>query len=170
MEDYKQNFLWHIEHSQMIKCKLDKLWETISSESNLELFHPFCNKNQVTSWPGNQSQDRLVYLNGRTMTRNFVFWQENHGYDLFINEDGVDPSFVSWRIKQVSKNSLITISIFPYLFNKGNKIFNWFPFRVLIRPSLEKYLYSVLGGLKYYLENDKKVEKNQFGIHPWFSI
>ena len=78
----------------MIKCKLDKLWETISSESNLELFHPFCNKNQVTSWPGNQSQDRLVYLNGRTMTRNFVFWKENHGYDLFINEDGVDPSFL----------------------------------------------------------------------------
>ena len=89
---------------------------------------------------------------------------------MFINEDGVDPSFVSWRIKQVSKNSLITISISPYLFNKGNKIFNWFPFRVFIRPSLEKYLYSVLGGLKYYLENDKKVEKNQFGIHPWFSI
>tara|TARA_B100000287_G_scaffold426386_1_gene474204 strand:- start:1891 stop:2403 length:513 start_codon:yes stop_codon:yes gene_type:complete len=170
MEDYKQNFLWHIEHSQMIKCKLDKLWETISSESNLELFHPFCNKNQVTIWPGNQSQDRLVYLNGRTMTRNFVFWKENHGYDLFINEDGVDPSFVSWRIKQVSKNSLITISISPYLFNKGNKIFNWFPFRVLIRPSLEKYLYSVLGGLKYYLENGKKVEKNQFGVHPWFSL
>ena len=170
MKDYKQNFIWHIEHSQTIQCKLDKLWETISSESNLELFHPFCRKNKVINWPGNQSQDRLEYLNGRKMTRNFVFWRENYGYDLFINEDGVDPSFVSWRIKIDNGNSLITISVFPYLFNKGNKIYNWFPFKMFIRPSLEKYLYSVLGGLKYYLENDEKVEKNQFGFHPWFSL
>ena len=32
-----------------------------------------------------------------------------------------------------------------------------------------KYLRSVTDGLKYYLENDKKIKKNQFGTHRWFS-
>ena len=34
---------------------------------------------------------------------------------------------------------------------------------------LKKYLNSVTDGLKYYLENDKKIKKNQFGTHMWFS-
>jgi len=169
--DYNQNnFNWHVGHSQIIQCKLSKLWETISLESNLELFHPFCKKNNVISWPGVHSQDSLLYLNGMMMIRNFVFWKENYGYDLFINENGGETSFVSWRIKKLNNNSKITISIFPYLFNKGHKVFNWFPFMMFVRPNLEKYLSSVLDGLKYYLESDLKVKKNQFGLHPWFSL
>ena len=169
MNDPKQNFNWCVEQSQIIHCKRSKLWKTISSESNLELFHPFCKTNNIIIWPGDKSEDILVYLNGRTMRRKFIFWENNFGYDLFINQMGFEPSLVSWRIKDENEGSRITISVWPYLFNKGNKVFNWFPFKFFVHPSLEKYLSSVLRGLKYYLENDKKIKKNQFGLHRWFS-
>jgi len=169
MNDPKQNFNWCVEQSQIIHCKRSKLWKTISSESNLELFHPFCKTNNIIIWPGDKSEDILVYLNGRTMRRKFIFWENNFGYDLFINQMGFESSLVSWRIKDENKGSRITISVWPYLFNKGNKVFNWFPFKFFVHPSLEKYLSSVLRGLKYYLENDKKIKKNQFGLHRWFS-
>ncbi len=165
--DSKYN--WHVKQSQIINCNCSKLWKIISSESNLELFHPFVKENKIISWPGNQSEDILIYLNGRTMQRKFVFWKENFGYDLFINQVGFESSFVSWRIEEVNERSMITIKIWPYLFNKGNKVFNWFPFMFFIRPSLEKYLSSVLKGLKYFLENGKIIKKNQFGNHSWFS-
>ena len=163
------NFIWYIKQSQTIHCNQSKLWETISSESNLEFFHPFVKENKIVSWKEDQYEDILIYLNGRTMKRKFVFWEENVGYDLFINQTGFEPSFVSWRVIGDNQRSIITISIWPYLFNKGNKAFNYFPFQLFVRPSLEKYLFSVLRGLKYFLENDKVVKKNQFGKHSWFS-
>ena len=169
MNDPRLNFNWCVEQTQIIHCKRSKIWETISSESNLELFHPFCKKNNIITWPGDKSEDILVYLNGRTMTRKFVFWEKNFGYDLFINEIGFESSFVSWRINRYNENSKITISVFPYLYNKGNKKLNWIPFKIFIQPMLKKYLSSVTDGLKYYLENDKKITKNQFGTHRWFS-
>ena len=103
------------------------------------------------------------------MTRKFVFWEKNFGYDLFINEIGFESSFVSWRINRYNGNSKITISVFPYLYNKGNKKLNWIPFKIFIQPMLKKYLRSVTDGLKYYLENDKKIKETQFGTHMWFS-
>ena len=163
------NFIWYVKQSQTIHCNKSKLWKIISSESNLELFHPFVKENKIISWKGDQSEDILIYLNGRTMKRKFVFWEDNVGYDLFINQAGFEPSFVSWRVIGDNQRSIITISIWPYLFNKGNKAFNYFPFQLFVRPSLEKYLFSVLRGLKYFLENDKVVKKNQFGKHSWFS-
>ena len=44
MNDPRLNFNWCVEQTQIIHCKRSKIWETISSESNLELFHPFCKK------------------------------------------------------------------------------------------------------------------------------
>tara|TARA_A100000164_G_scaffold343142_1_gene341185 strand:+ start:135 stop:647 length:513 start_codon:yes stop_codon:yes gene_type:complete len=169
MNNFKQNYNWCVEQSQTIHCKSFKLWEIISSESNLELFHPFCKKNNIITWPGDKSEDILIYLNGRTMRRKFIFWEKNFGYDLFINQIGFKSSFVSWRLKEENERSIIKISVWPYLFNKGYRAFNWIPFKLFVQPSLKKYLYSVTQGLKYYLENDKKIKKNQFGTHTWFS-
>ena len=169
MNGLKQNYFWRVEQSQIIHCKRSKLWKTISSESNLELFHPFCKINNIITWPGYKSEDILIYLNGRIMRRKFVFWENNFGYDLFINQIGFESSFVSWRIKRDNEDSIVTISISPYLFNKGRRNLNWLPFHLFVRPSIKKYLYSVTQGLKYYLENDIEIKKNQFGTHKWFS-
>ena len=74
MLNHKLNFIWHVKRSQTIRCSSSKLWRIISSESNLELFHPFVKENQIISWKENQYEDILIYLNGRKMKRQFVFW------------------------------------------------------------------------------------------------
>ncbi|GIR30136.1 MAG: hypothetical protein CM15mP44_4190 [Candidatus Neomarinimicrobiota bacterium] len=121
MNDPRLNFNWCVEQTQIIHCKRSKIWETISLESNLELFHPFCKKNNIITWPGDKSEDILVYLNGRTMTRKFVFWEKNFGYDLFINEIGFESSFVSWRINRLMKIQKLLSQFFHIFIIKGIK-------------------------------------------------
>ena len=77
---------------------------------------------------------------------------------------------MKWSIEELDETSKITITIYPYIYNQGYKIFNWIPFNLFVKPNLKKYLISVLCGLKYYLDHSKQVKKNQFGQHPWFSL
>ena len=55
------------------------------------------------------------------------------------------------------------------LFNMGLKFYDRIPFELYIRPQLSSYLDSVLGGLKWHMENNKPTPKNHFGTHKWFS-
>jgi hypothetical protein len=38
-----------------------------------------------------------------------------------------------------------------------------------IKTGLKKYLKSVLGGIRWYLQNENSVPRNHFGKHKWFS-
>ena len=51
---------------------ISKVWDIISTESNLELFHPFCRKNRSINWPGRESVDEIEYLNRLTFIRKFT--------------------------------------------------------------------------------------------------
>ena len=62
-----------------------------------------------------------------------------------------------------------SLSIYPYIFNMGLKFYDRIPFELYIRPQLSSYLDSVLGGLKWHMENNKPTPKNHFGTHKWFS-
>ena len=79
-------------------------------------------------------------------------------------------SFVSWRINERTPvGCSLSISIYPYIFNMGLKFYDRIPFELYIRPQLSSYLDSVLGGLKWHMENNKPTPKNHFGTHKWFS-
>jgi len=164
-----KKFNWHIAKTQKFKCTRSELWDIISMPSNLELFHPFCEKNPTTNWPGINSIDTIHYYNGLKLERNFINWGNNTGYDLIIGTKNGEKSFVSWRIKELDNISELTIAVYPYLYNRGSKITNFFPFFIIVRPSLGKYLNSVLQGLEFYSRTNKKVKKNQFGTHNFFS-
>ena len=86
-----------------------------------------------------------------------------------INKKGKPASHVSWRLQEKNNKCKISIVISPYLYNQRGKIINFLPFFIFIKPSLTKYLKSVVGGLKWYAEEGLVVQKNQFGKHPWFS-
>ena len=160
---------WYVTQSSKIDCNVHKLWKIITTKSNLELFHPFCKKNKVIKWLGSESIDEIQYLNGSVFRRKFCSWINEVGYDLYINQLNKPSSFVSWRLSEQEDKSSITITVFPYLFNRGYKMVNFFPFFLVVRPLLSKYLSSVVGGLKLYAETDRQVEKNYFGKHLWFS-
>tara|TARA_B100000700_G_C14960924_1_gene816403 strand:+ start:963 stop:1460 length:498 start_codon:yes stop_codon:yes gene_type:complete len=164
-----KKFNWSVAQSSKIGCNLPKLWEIITTESNLELFHPFCKNNRVVKWLGPDSIDEIEYLNGSIFQRKFCSWINEIGYDLYINQIDKPSSFVTWRLSEEGNQSSITITVYPYLFNRGNKILNFIPFYFIVRPLLKKYLESVAGGLKLYAETKTQVEKNYFGKHLWFS-
>ena len=115
---------WTIEHSRVINCDNERVWDVISMESNLEAFHPFCKSNRVIEWPGKGAVDEIEYLNGLTLERNFIDWVDRTGYDLYIFQSGRPASHVSWRI--LKKDDKIKIKPVnnkakPTLFTLSNK-------------------------------------------------
>ena len=121
-----KKFHWGVTQSAEIDCSVPKLWKIISKESNLELFHPFCKKNKVIKWADSGSIDEIEYLNGKIFCRRFCGWINEVGYDLYINQIDKPSSFVSWRISEKESKSCITITVYPYLFNRGYEIINFY--------------------------------------------
>ena len=164
------NYLRSVTVTKEFDHPMEKIWETISKESNLELFHPFCKKNPTIAWEEDRHQDEIHYINGFILKREFVAWEKNIGYDLVIGNKKHKQSFVSWRINDRSSvGSSLSISIYPYIFNMGLKFYDRIPFELYIRPQLSSYLDSVLGGLKWHIDHNKPTPKNHFGTHKWFS-
>ena len=164
-----KKFNFKLSHSITLNVSIDRLWSLISSEGNLELYHPFCKKNIVNNWPGINSIDELQYYNGDVYTRKFINWIDNVGYDLHISKKKYPSSLVKWRIQDSNKVVKLNITIYPYVFNTGYKFLNIIPFYTFVKPRLYDYLKNIEKGLIYYLETNKKVKKNQFGSHSWFS-
>ena len=165
----KNNYNWSVSHTTKLSNSKDELWNTISKRSNLELFHPYCKKNPYIKWDKSKSVDEVHYLNGLVYRRNFCDWIESVGYDLLIGENEKDMSYVSWRIKGNDSVSELTITVYPYIFNRSLKLFDFLPFFLIIKPGLRKYLKNIGLGLKYYFKYQKPVTKNQFSSHKWFS-
>ena len=156
-------------YEEKINSSLDSLWDLISAPSNLELFHPFCKSNKTIKWPGKNSIDELIYLNGLTFIRKFKSWDEKRGYSLLIGEKDKDQSYVVWGITEKDKSIYLKITVYPYFLQNMPKIISFFPYKFVVIPALESYLKSVIGGINHYLKTGKIVPKNYFGGHKWFS-
>ena len=165
----KLNYNWGVFYKSLINRHISDVWGIISAESNLELFHPFCKKNKPIKWSKESSIDEIEHLNGFIFKREFSSWKDCEGYDLFIQQLGKSYSYVEWRLLQDGPKCQIKITVFPYLFNQGNKVINYLPFYMIVRPLLLKYLRAVVSGLKWYAENGYPTPKNHFGRHIWFS-
>ena len=164
-----EDYIWEINREILIHAQTSKVWHIISSEGHLEKFHPFCKKNEVKVWDDSSHEDSIEYNNNRILNRNFYNWFEGKGFDLVIGDSEGNDSHVFWRLSNKDSKTLASITIKPYIYNKGSKIKNFIPFFVFVRPKIANYLYSVLMGLKYYSENDQVVVRDQFGFHTWFS-
>lgn len=136
--------------------------------------HPFCKHNEAIVWTKEDHQDRLGCLNGQPYVRKFTEWNEGEGYKLvFGNEDDdKEQSYVVWDIKNTTGDAttcVLSINVYPWGFDDVPKAFSYLPFQWWIKPKLETYLQSVIGGVEYYLEHKESVPRNHFGTHPWFS-
>ena len=164
------SYNFSIKHREEFNISSERIWKIISQESNLNLYHPFCKNNDIVSWNNESHHDILEYLNGVIIERKFVSWYEKKGYDLFIGRKNGRQSHVSWRIEDISENkSALTIKVHPWMINQGNKILQFLPFQLFVKPQLKSYLKSVLKGLNWYTENGKPTPRNHFGKLSWFS-
>ena len=164
----KSDFLWKIKGHLQTNISKNELWNIISAPSNLELFHPFCKKNETLKWPGINSIDEIYYYSGLVYQRQFINWIDKEGYDLLIGKKHGSQSLVCWRIKN-ENNAKLTVTIHPNKFNQGSKILNMIQYNILVKPLLQKYIDSVMLGLEYYIQKKQKVQKNQFGKIRFFS-
>jgi len=150
-------------------CSVESLWEIVSSPNYLNNVHPFCKENSIIKWENDHHEDKIVYLNERTYIRRFVSWRDLEGYDLWIGDNNKDQSFVEWRLEKVDSGSKLTITVYPFLLSSWPKVFSFLPYFLYINIKLKSYLFSVLGGIEWYVEEKTPVPKNKFGRHSWFS-
>ena len=156
-----------VSYSKDLHFPIDKVWSIISAPQNLQNCHPFCKTNSIIEWD-DQHHDILLYLNGRKYYREVLIWKPMEGYELIIGEKNGPKSYVIWELFEIGRNrTKLKITVFPHLFERISGFIPLFPF--WIRPRLTRYLYSVVSGFEYYLQNGKPVPRNFFGKHPWFS-
>ena len=159
-----------ISATQAFDCSTDELWALVSVPGNLNDAHPFCKRNEALVWDGTTHRDRLVYLNGRTYVREFQTWNPGEGYTLLIGEEGGPQSYVVWTIEATSAGgSQLTITVHPYLLANLPGVVAFLPYRLWIRPKLQRYLRSVVGGFAHVAATGEAVPRNHFGRHSWFS-
>jgi len=170
IDDPKPGFKWPVTVARSIAAPAEKVWAAVSMPGNLELCHPFCEKNPVEEWPGAGSRDEVHYLSGWVFERRFCRWIDGVGYDLEIGRRGGRSSFVSWRIMPGRhQECTLRIAIYPYVLQNVPIAIRWLPHILRVRPMLEQYLLSVVSGFEWYVTRGEPVPRNQFGTHPWFS-
>ena len=132
--------------------------------------HPFCARNEVESWPGENSVDRIRYLSGLEYERRFRDWIEGVGYDLEIYRKTFRQARVEWRISPIDdQTSALRITVYPEPLQGKSAIMRWLAHVAFIRPKLSSYLDSVVRGFEWYITKGEAVPRNQFGRHRWFS-
>ena len=156
--------------SKKFKLSIEQLWDLISSPGNLNSSHPFCKSNEVINWENEERSDRLIYLNGLDYIRTIKTWDEGSGYTLEIGKEGGSKSYVIWEIESLGvKSSRLIITVYPFLLDWLPNFLAFIPHRIWVKPRLESYLNSVISGFHYYIKEGKKVPRNHFGKHSWFS-
>lgn len=169
-EQSEQGFKWPVAAERPILAPAQKIWEAMSTPRNLELCHPFCEKNPVHVWPGPDSRDEVHYISGWVYERRFRQWIEGVGYDLEIGRRGGGTSFVSWRIlPDDNRSCTLRIVVYPHILQNVPVAIRWLPHWLHLRPRLKTYLESVVRGFEWYVTRGEPVPRNQFGTHPWFS-
>ena len=168
----RSKYLERFSVSQSLNMPVSRqeLWQVISRAGNLEDCHPFCRSNIAIKWGDDEKIDQLEYLNGLTYLRKFLSWDEHNGYELMIGNEIDKQSFVIWQIDELAEHqSRLIITVFPYLFSNWWRLPYYLIYRFYIKPRLASYLKSVLNGFHYNISLKKKVPRNNFGKHPWFS-
>ena len=110
--------------------------------------------------------DKVLYFSGLEYTREIFNWHEN-GYDLRIGAKRRD-TIVNWIVSEKEGVSTLKVRVNPSLPYK-NPLIKWLAWNLYVKHKLQSYIESVVMGFKYYLDNKKRVEANQFGKHSWFS-
>ena len=72
-------------------------------------------------------------------------------------------------ISSKNQNIYLSIKVFTFFMREKSLILSFLPHFIFIYPNLRRYLKSVIGGINYYLQNKKRVPRNFFGSHRWFS-
>jgi len=173
MELIKNQRINNILGSVDIDINSNMVWDVISSPGILKKCHPFCKDNVVLNWCGVGSEDVIHYYNGLTLNRYCTKWESGKGFELLIGNNTYATAKVTWKITPLNSNRS-NLSIHIEVFSDIALKKFYLPLRILIKylyflPNMKKYIQSVVLGVKYYIESNASVKKNQFGYNKMFS-
>lgn len=156
--------------SRSLPVSAAQVFSVLERPGHLEPFHPFCRENTALVWDESERRDRIVYLNGLRLDRQFVQWSPGEGFELLIGGSMEKRSLVTWTLRDDSSaSSTISITVRPYIYAGKPRVASVAMNRLWIGPRLTSYLTSVVNGLHQYLETSERVARNAYGSHPWFS-
>ena len=135
--------MYQIQRNISINRTADKVWQLLSKPGHLELFHPFCKKNEP------------------------IVWKE---FELKIGKKDAKKSIVKWILNSNNKTTHLSIVVTPYTSSKIPRVLYPIMFYFIIKPKLKDYLDNVLMGCKYHLEENANIKFNQFGYNSWFTV
>ena len=160
---------WSVGYKMKIDSNVDDLWNIITKAGHLDMVHPLCKEKYAILWDKENSKDVLVYTNGVKLIREFKSWKEKQGYTLEIGKENGRKSLVEWKISTENQKTYLSIKVYTFFMRERNLILSFLPHFIFIYPNLRRYLKSVIGGINYHLKNKKRVPRNFFGNHRWFS-
>jgi len=160
-----------ITETRGVQTGADRMWQVISAPGYLESCHPYCERNPVEHWPGDDAKDAIHYYGGRIVQRRFTAWLEGTGYELVVLEPaGVEQARVRWRIQPESDTSCqLSIRLSLLALDHLPSMIRWAFYSIWARRRMKRYLAAVVDGVVHYAETAEPVVRNQFGSHPWFS-
>lgn len=139
--------------SASVPASAAQVFAVLERPGHLEPFHPFCRENTALVWDESERRDRIVYLNGLRLDRQFVQWSPGEGFELLIGGSVDKRSLVTWTLSDDSSaSSTITITVRPYIYAGKPRVTSAAINRLWIGPRLTSYLTSVENGLNQYLE------------------
>ena len=112
----------YVQSEASFKLPKKELLDLVRKPGALELYHPFCKKNEVIAWPGSNSMDKVLYFSGLEYTREIFNWHEN-GYDLRIGAKRRD-TVVNWIVSEKGGISTLKVRVNPSLPYK-NPLIKW---------------------------------------------
>ena len=151
-----------------INCSKEKLWKVITAPGHLENYHPFCAYHKSESWDGVGCVDESKSNYGKIVRREVIEWNEGVGYTIkMLNPN--QKTRVRFEIGALEEEVQFQVNLTTNAYRKNPRPFWIFLAPLIIVPSYKKYFHSLLNGIKYYAETDKKVSRNQFGHHRNYS-
>jgi len=151
-----------------INCSKEKLWKVITAPGHLEKYHPFCAYHKSERWNGVGCVDESKSNYGKIVRREVIEWNEGVGYTIKMLNPNQNTT-VRFEIGAVEEGVQFKVYLKTNAYRKNPRPFWIFLAPLMIVPSYKKYFHSLLNGIKYYAETDKKVSRNQFGHHRKYS-
>jgi len=151
-----------------INCSKEKVWKVITTPGQAEKYHPFCAWHKSERWNGIGSVDEIRWYYGKIICREVIEWNEGVGYTIKMLNPNQNTR-VQFEIVDVEKGIQFKVNLKTNAYRKNPRPIWILLAPLMIAPSYKKYFHSLLNGIKYYAETDKKVSRNQFGHHRKYS-
>ncbi|MDN5203056.1 SRPBCC family protein [Fulvivirgaceae bacterium BMA10] len=148
----------------IIESSQEEVWNAISIPGEIEKFHPLIKKSKTEStlFSGNGSRRLCELLPMGKMIETVTDWKNGSGYTSLVIGGAMLPpyEFMSGTIALHEFNEK-TVANFSFSYKLKYGVIGRFLDKTMIRPQFKKAPPKYVLGLKYYVENGRKISSEE---------